>query len=180
MKGRTESSIQAGLNLGKNGPCINTIALALTGGQHGGEVIYATDRRSIPLGGKLGLEGQIALNPQPTADSRPVSSGTATFNYTLIWCSSENNRARELLTGAGYYWTRGGPTQPYADRYRHYLKVDAKNEEEACALSRYIITKGGGDATDLTIGRPDPDRVRLMAEAFDRAQANAEGSDGAA
>jgi hypothetical protein len=131
-------------------------------------VTYATDRRLIASGGKIALAGQGALTPESVAGSSPVIAGTATFSYAIAWRSPENNRARGLLEDAGYYRTRGGPTHPYSQRYCHWLKVDARNEKEAIARPGRIIEEGGGDSSDLTVMRQDPDRLRLLGEVIER------------
>jgi hypothetical protein len=169
VHGRIDFSTQAGLNLVKNGPYVVMAALSLTGVQHGGEVIYATDRRLTVPAGRIALEGQTALNPRPIGNSGPVASGPATFSYTIAWCSGEHEQARKQLTKAGYYWTRGGPTHPYSHRYRHYLHVDAKSEEEAIMRVRRIIEESGSDSADL--GRsnrraPRPESRSVDARSF--------------
>jgi hypothetical protein len=137
-------------------------------------MVYATDRRLVASGGKITLAGRAALNPESVASSGSAIAGTATFSHTIAWRSPENDRVQELLEDAGYYWTRGGPTHPYANRYRYYLKVDGKNDEEAVARVRHIIEKGGGDSSDLTVMRQDPDRLRFLDEVIAKVWAEAE------
>jgi hypothetical protein len=48
------------------------------------------------------------------------------------------------------------------------LKVDGKNDEEAVARVRRIIGEGGGDSSDLTVMRQDPDRLRFLGEVIER------------
>jgi hypothetical protein len=173
IKGRTEFLVPTSLDLGA---CAATIVLALPGCQHVGEVTYAADRRLVAPAGKITLAGRSALNPESVVSSGPVTAGKATSSYTIAWCSPEDNRARELLEAAGCDWTRGGPTHPYSHRHRQYLTLDAKNGEEAIARSRAIIDEAGGDSTDLTVVRADPDRLRLIDEGFLQAQTEARGS----
>src|SRR5262245_40946894 len=94
VHGRIDFSTQTGLNLVKNGPCVITAVLSLAGVQHGGEVTYATDRRLTTPEGRIALEGQTALTPKPITSYGPVASGTATFSYTIAWCSGEHDQAR--------------------------------------------------------------------------------------
>lgn len=175
VKGRAEFLAPASLNLGSLGTYAATIALALPGFQHGGEVNYVTERRLVASEGKFALAGEGALTPQSVAGSDSVIAGTATFSYVIAWRSPENDRARGLLEDAGCYRTRGGPTHPYAQRYCHWLKVEARNEKEAIARPQLIIEESGGDSSDLTVMRQDPDRLRLLGEVIERVWAEAKG-----
>jgi hypothetical protein len=163
MKARSDFSIKSGVNSTNLVTFVVTASIAFSGAQHpGAETVISERRVRAKLAvGEFG--GGSELEPLPITDhALPVAAGTATLGYKTTWRSTPDEAVTAALKRAGIYWFPGGPTTPGGGRLRFHLKVDARNEDEALAKVRVVIERAGGDASDLEVHHPDPERIRAM------------------
>jgi hypothetical protein len=85
--------------------------------------------------------------------------------YGATWRAVADEDTISSLKDDGVYWFQGGPTLPQSSRHRHHLQIEAKSSDEAARLARAAIDHAGGESKDITITRPDPERIRKMAAA---------------
>lgn len=177
MKARTNFGAQTGLNATSLTTVAVTAAMSLGGAHVTQAAPFATEQRSGSRAGKAGFGAAGALDPLPISETiGAIAGATALAPHTITWRTTPEDFAHASIEDAGFFWTKGGPVVPGANRFRYHLRVDANDQDEALARVRQVIDSAEGDSSDLVVIEHDEARIREMTKAIEAARNNPEDS----